>query len=331
MKLFRIVNFIVSILLLKCVLSIAEEERRRTCQQSLRLSLQNIFDEFQSNNTVCTVEDLKESLAPILNEMLDQRETQILSRIEERYGLVAQMLETVKDISNGRDCSQGPPGPPGLTGPSGPPGPAGPPGQGIPGIMGRDGLSGVPGPHGTPGEKGSRGEKGDLGPSGEQGLPGLKGPNGEAGPIGPTGPIGVPGPTGNQAFGDISFAAFHNNGGSGYDYPQNEFITFTEVPVNNGGAFDGTTFTSPREGTYVFAFTSELYDDGSSCYIYVYINDSAVRTLHNRQNSRLTTFSFNLVEKLNTGDKLKLKVQYCKLIANSERRINFYGFLLNSL
>ena len=102
MKLFRIVNFIVSILLLKCVLSIAEEERRRTCQQSLRLSLQNIFDEFQSNNTICvsifitfvtaispplyqllysfqTVEDLKESLAPIFNDMLDQRETQIVS------------------------------------------------------------------------------------------------------------------------------------------------------------------------------------------------------------------------------------------------------------
>ena len=170
--------------------------------------------------------------------------------------------------------------------------------------MGRDGLSGVPGPHGAPGEKGSRGEKGDVGPSGEQGLPGLKGPNGEAGPrgekgpsgqvgpIGPTGPIGVPGPTGNQGprgltgepgakgdqgtqvFGDISFAAFNNNGGSGNDFPQDEFLTFTEIPVNNGGAFDGTTFTSPREGTYVFAFTSEIYADLTHCRVYVYINNN---------------------------------------------------------
>merc|ERR1711860_28529 len=136
---------------------------------------------------------------------------------------------------------------------------------------------------------------------------------------------GAKGEQGTQSFGEISFAAFHNNGGSGSDISQNEFLTFTEVPVNNGGAFDGTTFTSPREGTYVFAFTSEVYDNWTSCYIYVYINDSGERLLHNYQSSQHNTFSFNLVEKLNTGDKLKLKVGNCKLIATSNRRIYFYG------
>merc|ERR1711953_658251 len=92
----------------------------------MRVALQNIFEEFENNNTVCTVEDLRQTLSPIFNEMLDQREILIISRIEERYGLVAQLMETVKDISNGRECNQGPPGPPGLPGEKGPAGLEGP-------------------------------------------------------------------------------------------------------------------------------------------------------------------------------------------------------------
>jgi len=334
--------------MLKCVVS--TEDHQRTCQNSLRLKLQSIFEEFENNRAICSIEDLRQSLSPIFNEMFDQREAQIMSRIEERYNLVAQMMETVKEISNnGRDCSHGPPGPPGppgqgLMGPSGPPGAKGSNGEtgpaGPPGIVGRDGLAGVPGTNGAPGEKGSRGEKGDLGSTGDRGLPGTKGSkgvngvpgtNGNQGPRGLTGEPGGKGDQGSQAFGDVSFAAFNNNGGSGNYFPKNEFLTFNEILVNNGGAFDGTTFTAPKENTYIFGFSSEIYDDLSNCRIQIFINDAYARDFINYQSSRFTTFSFTSIEKLNADDKVQLYVKYCELIASPTRRIYFYGFALNSL
>ena len=43
-------TFIASILLVEYVLA---DEERRTCQSSMRVALQNIFEEFENNNTVC--------------------------------------------------------------------------------------------------------------------------------------------------------------------------------------------------------------------------------------------------------------------------------------
>ena len=50
MRCMKIASLIVAILLLENVLA---DEERRNCQQSMRVALQNIFDDFQNNNTVC--------------------------------------------------------------------------------------------------------------------------------------------------------------------------------------------------------------------------------------------------------------------------------------
>jgi len=50
MKFQKKATFIASILLVEYVLA---DEERRTCQSSMRVALQNIFEEFENNNTVC--------------------------------------------------------------------------------------------------------------------------------------------------------------------------------------------------------------------------------------------------------------------------------------
>ena len=130
--------------------------------------------------------------------------------------------------------------------------------------------------------------------------------------------------------GQIAFAAYSDNSG----YPQNTFLTFNEVPENVGGAFNGNTgvFTTPRTGTYIFGFTAEVYENPDHCYIYVYINDSAKRYFYNYHSHRHNTFSFTAIEKLDANDRLKLRVggSTCTLIADANRKIYFYGFLMNS-
>ena len=77
---------------------LTQEEGGQSCRRSIRVALQTIFEEWEANNTICvstsffllafmliqvqfqTVEDLKETLAPIFKEMLDERETLIVSR-----------------------------------------------------------------------------------------------------------------------------------------------------------------------------------------------------------------------------------------------------------
>ena len=231
----------------------------------------------------------------------------------------------------GSDGQTGEKGSTGEIGPAGPIGPKGSDGQtGPSGINGRDGLSGVSGTPGAPGPKG------DQGPTGQPGSLGPKGPNGEPGPRGNEGPRGAsgePGPKGDQGtqnIGEIAFAAYNDNSG----YPQNTFLSFNEVPENIGGAFNGNTgvFTSPRTATYIFGFTAEVFENPTHCYIYVYINDSGKRYFYNYHSDRHNTFSFNLIEKLNAQDKLKLKLGggNCKLIANSNRKIYFHGYIMNS-
>ena len=235
----------------------------------------------------------------------------------------------------GRDGLSGVPGPHGAPGEKGSRGDKGDIGStgdlGLPGLKGskgETGLRGHEGPNGPTGPKGVNGVPGRIGNQGPRGLTGLPGPTGPKGPIGVPGTIGNQGPRGltgqpgakgdqgSQAFGDVSFAAFNNNGGSGNYFPKNEFLTFNEILVNNGGAFDGTTFTAPKENTFVFGFTSEVYDDPSYCRIEIYVNDSDVTWFYNNVSSNLTTFSFTLIQKLNAGDKLKLKVVQCKLLGN---------------
>ena len=130
--------------------------------------------------------------------------------------------------------------------------------------------------------------------------------------------------------GQIAFAAYSDNSG----YPQNTFLTFNEVPENVGGAFNGNTgvFTTPRTGTYIFGFTAEVFENPTRCWINVDINDSIRRIVYNYQSDRHNTFSFTLIEKLNTEDALKLQIadSNCKLIADASRKIYFYGFLMNS-
>ena len=101
--------------------------------------------------------------------------------------------------------------------------------------------------------------------------------------------------------------------------------------MNNGGAFDGTIFTSPKDNTYIFGLSSEIYNDIPNCRIQIFINDVYAREFINNQSSRFTIFSFTSIEKLNKGDNLKLFVKFCELIASSTRRIYFYGFALNSM
>merc|ERR1712062_408555 len=149
---------------------------RPVCTQSLMVALKSIYE--SNADAECSIDDLKDILTPILNQIVDQR----LSRFEDRDA----MLERLIVASESRGV-----GPPGLPGRDGPPGPSGPPGVGLSGPAGRDGL---PGPTGPPGPSGPQG----IGLPGRDGLSGAKGEVGVGapGPKGATGAVGSEGPKG---------------------------------------------------------------------------------------------------------------------------------------
>lgn len=329
MKFAFLVNFIVIQTFLPGGLS--EEEVANTCQQTLKAALQNAFQEMQANDTVCTPEDLKDTLAPIFKDMLDQREAILVARMEERFGLVTKWLET----SSARQC--GIPGPPGLPGRDGPIGPPGRDGQhGLPGvgIQGAAGNPGPIGPRGDQGPKGNEGTKGDQGSQGPRGIPGLatKGEPGLKGEVGMQGANGEPGSKGQKgdtpAFGQVVVSAYKSTGGN-----VNGWITgFDTVLEDASNAFNAGSgvFTCPWSGTYFFTLTGRSNTTPTSFYIQVHINGEVRLNLFDYNTRTATTFSMNVAEKLETGDQLQLKVGGGNLYANSDQRIHFNAFLLNA-
>lgn len=120
---------------------------------------------------------------------------------------------------------------PGQRGPCGPPGPPGPAGIGV---------AGPPGP---------------AGPAGPAGAPGAAGAQGLAGPAGPTGPPGPP-------LAALGFSAILDpTGTAGIAVPAGATVTVTgynsspatRTGLYNTGAFDGTGFDVPQDGTYHFS------------------------------------------------------------------------------
>jgi len=162
------------LLFLKLVLfeETTQTTSRMSCNQSLMVALKSIFE--SSSDDVCTVEDLKGTLAPIINQLVDQQ----LSRFEDRFSLLERFVVS---------SETGPPGPPGLPGRDG--------------LTGRDGI-------GMPGEKGSQGQQGLTGSPGIDGMKGQEGRKGEIGPMGPPGP-GLPG----NVIESSVFSAFKSSGG----------------------------------------------------------------------------------------------------------------------
>merc|ERR1712062_662885 len=98
------------VVLLFVISTVVSEETRRTCRQSLMLSLKSILEE--NANDVCTMDDLKTLFSPMILEIINQQNHQC-------------------------QCEAGPPGP---IGPSGSPG--------VSGLPGRDGMTGEKGEKG---------------------------------------------------------------------------------------------------------------------------------------------------------------------------------------
>merc|ERR1712062_329463 len=133
------------VVLLFVISTVVSEETRRTCRQSLMLSLKSILEE--NANDVCTMDDLKTLFSPMIVEIINQQNHQC-------------------------QCEAGPPGLPGRDGR-----------DGQPGLPGRDGMTGEKGEKGDValGPRGDVGLPGLRGPPGIQGIDGSKGENGTPG------------------------------------------------------------------------------------------------------------------------------------------------------
>merc|ERR1712062_392178 len=260
-----------------------------TCRQNLRVALQSIFREYEANNTICTIEDLKATLGPVFDEMFEEKRSILLAEIEERYNLLQKVLDTVKETK----VQPGPPGPPGLPG--------------------RDGI-GQPGPRG---ETGLAGQDGRPGTQGFPGLPGQKGEIGNAGPPGPQGQRGPDGPKGESSdFGSIAFSAMRGSLG---DVNQDNFVTYDELVLDTtSNSFDiGTgTFTCPRSGTYFFSFTSHARDSWIVVRLYVNDSETTPRFQAHEDGGENNWYLVNFQESKNlqTGDKVRLRVTSNSLI-----------------
>merc|ERR1712062_102308 len=311
-----------------------------TCRRNLRVALQSIFREYEANNTICTIEDLKATLGPVFDEMFEEKRAILLAEIEERYNLLQKVLDTVKDTK----VQPGPPGPPGPQGQPGPRGETGIGMKGSQGIPGRDGVghqgpTGLPGPDGRPGTQGfpgvpgQKGETGNTGVKGQRGITGPEGPNGSSGQPGHKGEPGFPGPKGESSdFGSIALSAMRGASGN---VNTGNFVTYDELLLDTtSNSFDiGTgTFTCPRSGTYFFSFASH----GAELYVrlHMYVND--IETVprfqgHEEGDTRhWYLINFQWSKKLQTGDKVRLRVTSNSLIARSEYPIYFQGYLVKA-
>ena len=224
----------------------------------------------------------------------------------------------------------GPPGPPGTSGPSGPPGAKGDAGQ--VGQVGRDGRDGLPGLPGVQGIKGEVGQSGDTGPPGQQGPPGEVGDIGPIGPEGQTGPRGLPGMKGKvSTFGSSVFSAYKSTGSP------REFsgkITYDTVTIGED-LLDKSTgvFTVKVAGVYFFTYSGEAYKTNSG-FVRVYLNDAQNLLIyenepHDVKHQSNIAFVWTLI--LQVGDKVYLKCDGAQCIADTDQRIYFNGWLLNTV
>eukprot|EP00093_Oithona_nana_P000298 00298.XXX_2127_2480_1 [CDS] Oithona nana genome sequencing. len=70
------------LIFLLCATFVQPQESSRTCSQSLMVALKTIYE--QSSNEVCSVDELKATLAPIFEELMAER----LARNDEKVAML---------------------------------------------------------------------------------------------------------------------------------------------------------------------------------------------------------------------------------------------------
>jgi len=332
-------SFIFILLFLKLVL--CEETTQRTgqtsCNQSLMVALKSIFE--SNSDDVCTMEDLKGTLAPIINHIIDQQ----LLRFEDRFSMLERFFVAAEvrdpelhrppafNIISLRFWSRqggtgltGPPGPAGPPGPSGPPGSSGPPGakgDGIKGDTGQIGQVGRDGRDGLPGLPGVQGFKGEVGQSGGAGSQGMQGPRGPPGP--PVQPGGI------SDHENSVFSAYKNSA-SGNVF--SGLITYDAITIGEE-LIDKSTgaFTVKVGGVYMFTFSGEFRKSNSASYVGVYLNDAKQMIIYDHvpgNTEHDTNVSYVWTLTLQVGDKVHLKCDAAKIFVSEQQRVYFNGWLL---
>merc|ERR1712062_740743 len=165
-----------------------------------------------------------------------------------------------------------------------------------------------------------------MGMSGQPGR-GYRGPPGPQGLTGPDGPKGD-----SNDFGSIAFSAMRGISGN---VNSGDFVTYDELLLDTtSNSFDiGTgTFTCPRSGTYFFSFASHAKD--LYVQVHMYVNGSeTVPKFQGHENGDTRHWyliNFQWSKKLQTGDKVRLRVTSNSLIARSEYPIYFQGYLVKA-
>lgn len=291
------------------------------------MALQSIFREYEANNTICTIEDLKATLGPVFDEMFEEKRAILIAEIEERYNLLQKVLDTVKETK----VQPGPPGPPGLPGRDG---------IGQPGPRGETGLAGQDGRPGTQGFPGAPGQKGEIGSAGVKGQRGItitgpEGPQGISGQPGHKGEPGFPGPKGESSdFGSITFSAMRGASGN---VNAGDFVTYDELLLDTtSNSFDiGTgTFTCPRSGTYSFSISSHVSNVDTHVHLDMYVNDMRTEPRFQAREGSEGIYwyllNYQWSKKLQTGDNVKMKVSNGALRSNSNYPAYFQGYLMKA-
>merc|ERR1712012_484489 len=63
-----------------------------SCRRNMKVMLQSIFQEYESNSAICTIEDLEATLGPVFDKMFQQKRAILVAEMEQRYDMLQSVL-----------------------------------------------------------------------------------------------------------------------------------------------------------------------------------------------------------------------------------------------
>ena len=115
---------------------------------------------------------------------------------------------------------------------------------------------------------------------------------------------------------EVAFTVSRSHQGS----LMNSKVVYDKVLVNVGNAYDPQTglFTCPRDGVYVFTWSTMSHNPGENCLAYIYRNGvKSLMTHAYESSSHLETASNTEIYHLNQGDTVWIQTTICEF---------FYGY-----
>ncbi|XP_077977528.1 uncharacterized protein LOC144433092 [Glandiceps talaboti] len=208
--------------------------------------------------------------------------------------------------------------------------------DGAPGQKGQKGQRGCTGQKGLKGQRGPKGFRGRKGKDGKDGKDGHKGDTGDKGPKGCTGLKGCQGNKGEPGYPcncDVKKVAFAAKRTADPYCGAEAIITFNEVSVNIGDAFDPDTgiFTARCDGYYFFTFNARKPITETSIQVDLKLNGATKLSINELDDHRQhgDTGSISCILDLDTNDQVYLELVVGESVeVGPFKPLAFTGFIL---